>query len=137
MTAVAPAHTTANNTNMAPLQFKGEIMDFDLGIEIDHRKRYDEVFTHMESRSLINFLFFLPLLSPQPPQQDHSVLSELPHLQAQGMSSTKKLFTAQTNNIPSATASAPANDASSSASQACVFTKSTIRLPGTSPSHKT
>lgn len=24
---------------MAPLQFKGEIMDFDLGIEIDHRKR--------------------------------------------------------------------------------------------------
>lgn len=27
-------------TDMAPLQFKGEIMDFDLGIEIDHRKRY-------------------------------------------------------------------------------------------------
>ncbi len=26
---------------MAPLQFKGEIMDFDLGMEIDHRKRYD------------------------------------------------------------------------------------------------
>ncbi|THG99317.1 hypothetical protein EW026_g2997 [Hermanssonia centrifuga] len=24
---------------MAPLQFKGEIMDFDLGMEIDHRKR--------------------------------------------------------------------------------------------------
>ena len=83
MTAVGPAHTTANNTNMAPLQFKGEIMDFDLGIEIDHRKRYDEVFTHMESRSLINFSSLLP---PQPPQQDHSVLLELPHLQAQGTS---------------------------------------------------
>ena len=25
---------------MAPVQFKGEIMDFDLGMEIDHRKRY-------------------------------------------------------------------------------------------------
>ena len=30
---------------MAPVQFKGEIMDFDIGMEIDHRKRYDEVFT--------------------------------------------------------------------------------------------
>lgn len=29
-----------NTTHMPPLQFKGEIMDFDLGIEIDHRKRY-------------------------------------------------------------------------------------------------
>ncbi|KAI0086942.1 hypothetical protein BDY19DRAFT_995376 [Irpex rosettiformis] len=30
---------TNNSAHMPPLQFKGEIMDFDLGIEIDHRKR--------------------------------------------------------------------------------------------------
>ena len=26
--------------HVPPIQFKGEIMDFDLGIEVDHRKRY-------------------------------------------------------------------------------------------------
>ena len=27
------------HSDSPPLQFKGEIMDFDLGIEVDHRKR--------------------------------------------------------------------------------------------------
>lgn len=35
------SHSDRVPTSMAPVQFKGEIMDFDLGIEIDHRKRYD------------------------------------------------------------------------------------------------
>ena len=34
-TTIIPADTLPQ-----PLQFKGEIMDFDLGMEIDHRKRY-------------------------------------------------------------------------------------------------
>lgn len=28
-----------SDSHLAPLQFKGEIMDFDLGLEVDHRKR--------------------------------------------------------------------------------------------------
>lgn len=33
--------TTADTTydSQVPLQFKGEILDFDIGIEVDHRKR--------------------------------------------------------------------------------------------------
>ena len=35
--------------HVPPIQFKGEIMDFDLGIEVDHRKRYMHVFAPPES----------------------------------------------------------------------------------------
>ena len=35
----------------ASLQFKGEIMDFDLGMEIDHRKRHVRLSNPCKSRA--------------------------------------------------------------------------------------
>lgn len=37
--AMTMTMTSEADIHVPPLQFKGEIMDFDLGIEVDHRKR--------------------------------------------------------------------------------------------------
>ncbi|KAI0344465.1 hypothetical protein BDW22DRAFT_1354506 [Trametopsis cervina] len=71
-------------THMPPLQFKGEIMDFDLGVEIDHRKRYvhssSSFTTSSTSFSPTPFITSSPYSSPPPPPAPTYTHTPHPHV---------------------------------------------------------